>query len=207
MTGLLAGIGAAVAVLALTEGLRAQQGTTLAPTGRVATLDVIKVFNEFQMQKDLIEEIKAEQGKLQAEEQRRRQDIDNLTAQLSALDPKDPTHKNRAADLLARQVDYKNWVDLKQAAMNREIGLWSAELYRRIVAAAEAVGQAGGYDVVFYRDEFEVPANLDPQAIQNQIRGRKILYSNSAVDLTQAVLDKLNADYRAKPRQPMLQVP
>jgi hypothetical protein len=49
---------------------------------------------------------------------------------------------------------------------------------------------------------------MDPDVIREQIRSLHLLYANPAIDLTQVVLDKLNAEYRAKPRQKMLlQVP
>ena len=47
---------------------------------------------------------------------------------------------------------------------------------------------------------------LDPEALREQIRFRKLVYSSEAVDITQEILDKLNAQYRAQPKTQMLQL-
>jgi hypothetical protein len=47
---------------------------------------------------------------------------------------------------------------------------------------------------------------FDPDAVRDQIRGRKLLYASPTADLTQVVLDKLNADYRQQPKTQMLQL-
>lgn len=204
-TGLASGLAGGLLLLAVGQALHAQN-TPAAPaaTGRVACADIVKIFSEYDRQKDFINEIKTAQEKLQAEDQTRRAELDKIQADIGKLSPEDPTYRPRMKDLQAKSIDYKNWSDIKQAAMNREIGVWSAQFYQEITNAAKMVAQQQGYDAVFYKDEFEVPANLDPQAIREQIRGRKLIYVNPAVDLTQAILDRLNTEHRAKPKQPML---
>lgn len=182
--------------------------TTPAPpaTGRVATLDVVKVFNEFQRQKDLSEEMKQLQDKLQAENTTRRNKLDEEEASLSKISQDDPTYVARTRELLAKQIEYKNWSDLKQADVTREIALWSCRIYTEIAKAAGDVAQEQGYDIVLYKDEFECNTT-NPDQIREQIRSRKVIYGSPSVDISQLVLDKLNSDYRAKPRAPMMFVP
>jgi Skp family chaperone for outer membrane proteins len=76
-------------------------------------------------------------------------------------------------------------------------------VYREVVKTVEDVAHRDGYDLVFYRGQFE-PVSLEPDVIREQIRSIQLLYNNPATDITQVVLDKLNADYRALPRQQML---
>ncbi len=47
----------------------------------------------------------------------------------------------------------------------------------------------------------------DPEVLKEQIRNNQVLYANDGVDISQVVLDKLNADYRAQPRVKMLYSP
>lgn len=208
MAGLAAGLGVATVLFVSTQGLWAQQGAAgRTPTGRVAALDIVKTFNEYDRQRQLGDEMKKEQSRLQAEDTKRRQDLDGMRSALDTLNPTDPTYAKRTRELLAKQIDYKNWLDLTQAQINREIGLWSAQMYKDIVLAAEQLSVANGYDMVIYKDEFELPANLDPQAIRDQIRARKLIYANPAIDITNQIIEKLNGEYRSKPVQPMLQIP
>lgn len=182
------------------------QVSAAAASGRVAAVDVVRVFNEYQRQKDLQEEMRKVQDRLQLESDERRKKIDQLQAQLDALKPSDPTYTDRSRELLALQIDYKNWFDINQAALTREIGVWTVACYRDILRAVELLAERDGFDLVFYKEEFE-PTNMDPQQIRDQIRGRKLLYARQPADITQLVLDKLNADYRAQPPQPMIKLP
>jgi Skp family chaperone for outer membrane proteins len=204
LTGLLTGVIAGAAVLALSQGLHAQSGAPA--TGRIACVNVVNVFNEFQRQKDLTEELTAFQDKVNAEDAQRKQKIDAEQASVDRLSIDDPTRVERMRSLLAMQIDYKNWRDLKKADMTREIALWFTRIYQEILKATEEIARKSGYDMVLYRGAFE-PLSMDPEVIRDQIRSNHMLYAADSVDLTQTVLDKLNADYRAQPRVKMLYSP
>jgi Skp family chaperone for outer membrane proteins len=201
MNGAVAGVVVGLALLIATGVLRAQ-GTSARSSCCVASIDVVKVFNEFQRQKDLQEDLRQTQQALQAENDARRQRIDSLQATLAALDPTDPTAKGRWAELLRMQIDYKNWADFSQAEVEREVGVWTARMYQEILAATQEAAEAQALQIVVYRDEFEPVANV--QQVREQIRARRVVYASPTTDLTQSVLDRLNSAYRAQPRTRML---
>lgn len=202
-TGIVIGATACAAFFTAAAGLMAQ-GVARPDRSGVASLDVGRVFGEYQRKKDLNEELKQWQDRLEAENQARRQKIDSKQATVDAMDPDDPAAQSHASELLMMQIDYRNWAEMMQAELQREDSLWTAKLYREILAATEQVAKAGGYDIVVYRDDFQ-PAP-DPQRLREQIFARRVLYCSPGSDISQAVLDKLNADYRLLPRQPMLRV-
>lgn len=173
--------------------------------GRVAVIDVVKAFNEYQRQKDLEAELQELKQKLQAEQEQRRGRIEAMQATLDAMDQDDPTYAEKMRELLAEQIELKNWVDLAQADMQREIGVWTARVYQEIIGAAEKVAAARGYDVVLSREPFK-PAGIDPEAIRQQIRLRHVVYAVDRVDITDAVLEELNEAYRSQPKTKMLKV-
>lgn len=184
--------------------LRAQNDAP--PAGSpVATIDVVLVFNEYQRQKDLSEEFREKQTSLQAEDQSRRQRIDAAQATLDQLDPTDPAAVTRARELLQMKIEYRNWADLAQADLERELGLWTARVYQEILSATGQVAESRGHQVVLYRDEFQ-PLS-DPQRIREQIQQRKVVYASGGTDISQLVLERLNTEYRKQPRAKMLQVP
>ncbi len=204
LTAFLAGA-AAASVLLFSGTTLTAQNTGPRGASRVAVVDVVKVFGECQRQKDLAEELKQLQDKLEAENQKRRQAIDALQATVDAMDPNDPSRANKTRELLARQIDYKNWFDLKQADITREVALWTAKIYNDIVAATSATAEKDGIDVVMYREEIQLRG--DPNEVQAQIRARKVVYSSAGTDITAQVLAKVDSDYRSAPKQPMLPAP
>jgi Skp family chaperone for outer membrane proteins len=202
--GLLIGVAVGAAVFTAGSGLYAQNRTSLG-SGRVACLDVIKVFNEYERWKDLEEEIRAILEDRQNEIERRRGQIDTLQATLDAMSPDDPMYAKKTREMLALQIDFKNWSDLMQADMAREVGIWTRRMYREILGVTEEFALREGYDVVLYTSPPELQG-FDPDAIQEQIRARKVVYTSPQADVTPVVLDRLNANYRAQPKQQMLQV-
>lgn len=205
LTGLLAGLAAAGLGLTLTGALHAQGAPAL--TGRVAAVDVGKLFNEYQRMKDITDELKQLEGKLQAENDQRRQAADALQATVDQMDRADPTYTKKLAEVLEAKISHKAWFDTKQAHITREIAFATDRIYRDILKATSQLAQAASYDLVVYADEYPPNVSANPDEIQATMRNRKVLYANPNADVTQQVLDKLNADYRALPHQPQLLVP
>ncbi len=205
-TGLALGL---IAGLTLGGGSRVLLGSSAAGMqaggGRVAVIDVVKAFNEYQRQKDLEAELQELKQKLQAEQEQRRGRIEAMQATLDAMDQDDPTYAEKMRELLAEQIELKNWMDLAQADMQREIGVWTARVYQEIIDASRKVAAARGYDVVLAHEPFR-PAGIDPEAVRQQIRLRTVVYATDGVDITDAVLEELNKTYRAQPKTKMLKV-
>ncbi len=204
VTGAVTGLVVLAGGLAFGRALSAQGAA--AATGRVAVVNVVKVLNEYQRQKDLVEEIGAIQEKLAAENKARRDKLDTLQAELDRMDPDDPLMVQRLREMLALQVDYKNWGETAQLNIAREFGVWSIRLYQELLAAVEELAKRHGYDLVLYRGEFE-RVSMDPEQINEQIRSLHVLYATNSIDITQTVLEKLNVKYRAEPRRQMMQAP
>lgn len=199
-TAAITGCAGLVVLLGLASAAPATGGQNAS--GRVAVVDVVKIFNESQQHKDLGAELKEMETRLDAENQMRRQKIDALQATLDALDPSDPVALTRADELVAMQIEYKNWTEMVRAAVQREMALWEGKIYREICRVTEEIARAQGYDAVLLREDFQQIA--DPQAVREQIRSRKVIFASANVDVTQTVLDKLNAEYRTRPRAKML---
>lgn len=187
------------------SSLRVADAQSSALTGKVAAVDVLTVFNEYQKQKDLFEEIRGTEDALGTQANEKRQRIDSLQATLDQMAPDDPQAGAKARDLLALQIDYKNWMDLKQAEMSREVAVWTAQLYRDINAKIAEIAERDGYDVVVMKQEFQ-RRSADPQQVQGQIESRKVLYVKPAADITQIILNAVNEDYRQQPRRKLLQI-
>ncbi len=205
LSGILTGAVVAVIAIVFTENIHAQGGRS-ATGGRIACVDLGVAFNEYQRTKDLEEEIAKLREQLQTEEQQRRQQLDARMAEIDRLAMDDPTRRDRLKELFDMQVELGVWAEAKAAHLARETAIWYIRTYEEVVAKTTEIAERDGYDMVFYKDQFE-PISMELEAIKQQMRMNKLLYAHPSVDLTQTVLDKLNADYRAQPRTDMLYVP
>jgi Skp family chaperone for outer membrane proteins len=201
--GLVSGLVIGAVTLSAVTRLQAQARATGA--GSIAVIDIVTLFNEYDCQKDLTEQMKTINQQMQDEELRRRGEIDRLQAVLDAMNINDPQLTVKQREMLQMQYDYKSWGEMKQADIGREVGLWTRRMYGEIQKATEEFAKQRGIEIVLYKDAEELNG-YEPEAVREQIRQRKLIYSSANVDLTQVVLDKLNTDYRAKPKKDMLQI-
>lgn len=204
LTGVLAGVGVCAVLFVVTGALRAQSAPP--PTGRVACLDVLAVFSEYQKMKDVQEELKQLNDRLNAEGETRGQAVETLGATIDAMDRNDPTYLKKTAELLEMQIGLRIWAETKKAHTAREIGLATDRIYRDILRVTEEIGREAGYDLVLQRERYQ-PMSMTPEEIEAQMQNRKVLFASEAVDITDLVLRKLNTDYRAQPPTPQLYVP
>ena len=206
LTGCTCGLVAGGLLLGWTGTLLAQTRSGGAGT-HVGSINIGAIFREYQLKKDLDEEMKQYEDKMQLEMDSRRKRIDQMQATVDAMNPNDPTYSDQTRAVLKAQVEFKNWIDMAQADMTRELALWTTRIYGEILQMTEEVARRDGYDIVLYHDQFQ-PGSLDPQAIQNQIAQRRVIYVSPQADVTTTVLDALNARYRAQPPSgPKIRVP
>ncbi|MCG3127918.1 MAG: hypothetical protein CHACPFDD_02791 [Phycisphaerae bacterium] len=176
------------------------------PTGRIATIDVVRVFGESERQKALTDEMMKQRGGLEEENRARLQKIDAAQAALDKMNPNDPLYGGKQKEVVQMRVEYKNWFDFKQAELGREIATWTWRIYSEISQVTEEIAKLSGYDAVLYIDEFP-PISPDPEEMKGRIRSRRVVYSNPAIDVSTMVLEKLNANFRAAGGGPMLNQP
>ena len=201
--GLAAGLVIGAVTLSAVTRLQAQGRS--AALGGVGVIDIVTLFNEYECQKELTEEMRVINDQMQAEEQRRRGEIDRLQKIIDAMDINDQQLSVKQREMLQMQYDYKSWGEMRQADVAREIGVWTRRMYGEILKTTEELARQRGIDVVLYKEAEEL-SGYDPEAVREQIRQRKLIYASQNVDLTQLVLDKLNTDFRARPKQQLLQV-
>ncbi len=201
--GLALGVVVAAGVLGAASRLVANQKS--AGAGKLAAVDIVYVFNEYQRMKDLEEERKSVTDRLQKENEERRKKIDAMQVTLEQMQPTDPAYRQRTQEMLRMQIEYKNWYDLMQADLAREIGVWTRKVYLEIIEATTELAKREGIDLVIYHEDF-TPTGFDPDTIKQQIRERKVIYASENATITRRVLDELNSKYRAQPRQQMMQL-
>jgi len=85
--------------------------------------------------------------------------------------------------------------DLFLAQMSGEI---MAQMYDKVLAAVDAIARKDAYDLVLVDDRSIVPSEKGTmQQVTAAIQARRILWAAERIDITQQVIDKMNADYAA----------
>jgi Skp family chaperone for outer membrane proteins len=164
---------------------------------RVAVIDIVKVFNEFQRTKEVSERLNKEQAELQNQRKLKIDRIDALKAQLDNLNPDSPDFYKRQKELLALSIELKNFTDLSTENLKTEFRVQTEDIYKEMLKAIESVAKEQGYDLILYQDTMDIHGDSWPVLLE-KIRERKVLYSAKQIDVTRIVLDYINQAYKLK---------
>lgn len=174
----------------------AQSTVTGVDLGKVAVVDMTKVFNECQQIKDINDILQRRGAEFRTQIQKSQETIEQKEAELEAFARGSKEYVERFKEWVQLQVDYATSVKVHQRKLLRNQTLWTRKTYYSTVEAVEELAKARGLSLVLYRDEMEL-ATDDINELERRLRSRKVIYSAAALDITQEILDKVDGNYKA----------
>jgi Skp family chaperone for outer membrane proteins len=194
-------IGAAAAAT-----LRAQPSAarTAAPT-RVALVNLGRVM-------DGLNEGKDAKARLDALVNDAKKQLDDLNTQIKAID-KDlelmkgkedsPQYREKLGQKLVKTAQGKAQEQVLQQLINEQEGTTVRGMYVKMTEAIQKVAVRDGWDLVFRDDRDVVPPEktsdgrpLTGREVRGIIDQRAIMAAGAAIDISQAVIDQMNNDYK-----------
>jgi Skp family chaperone for outer membrane proteins len=194
---ILAVLGAVLAGIWLTMPGVAQQP---APASRspVAVVNIPQVFRHSREIQSLNESFKARADQMSKDIESQSRiivDRENEIKVRFSSDGRD--YKDRMQTVLSERIGLRISTEEKQAEMLRVHQRRTEEFYAKVMGVVQSLAQSEGYDLILYREDYEVKNARDPEELLEMIRQRKVLYESARADITKRVLDKLDADFAA----------
>ncbi|MBN2559845.1 MAG: OmpH family outer membrane protein [Phycisphaerae bacterium] len=188
--------------------------TTAAPpaTGNarhpVGVLNLVRVFNECDQIRDLNEQIKQKTDELAKEANQRREVIEQKQLELSAFQAGTPDYEARRNNLVRLNVEANVWFKMEEEELERQKFYWTRIIYEKAVDMAAELAKERSYDVVLQRTKFE-PFEIEQtvQMLRRLIQDRTVLYNVPDVDITDTLIGRLNAAYKAGGGKKQLEMP
>ena len=193
---LAAAVLAAVLAVLMAQGLAQSPAPVAAPT-RVAVCDVGAVFNGYLKRNDLNLQLEQRRKAANAEDKRRLEQINKVEKTLKQLKQGTPEYDKQAKKLQSLVIEARVWREFTEKAFRAEHRRMMETLYREILTAVAQVAKARNLDLVLYSEQVEITSKTTPE-LYNKIAQRKCLYHKPSIDITQAVLDRLNRQYSAR---------
>jgi len=193
----LAVVATAVVVWTASTGLNLAQPAKDPCCGtKVAVVDLVEVFNEFDQTKVLGQQMGELTARLSQEADRRVEEIKAAAEQLKATNPDTPDWNKRNRELKLMKLNFGVWKEIERETLEGDHLRWTKRTYQTLTDEVARVAQAKGYDLVITREvlETDIPG-MKMDILRQQIFNRKVVYSASEVDLTQEVLLNLNAAF------------
>jgi len=165
-------------------------------TTRVAVCDVAAVFNKYDKATDLTDKFNARRDKIKAEDDSRGKEMSDLEAKLKPLQEGSAVFEETFAKLQKLDVDRQAWRKTQESSIVREHRMLTEQMYEEIVKVIADLAKEQGFDLVVYRDNIDLASQTTSELLA-KIAQRKVLYNDPSLDLTQAVLERANAAYKA----------
>lgn len=168
-----------------------------APAGAtsVAVVDMVTVFNEYELTKTLNQKMTDLEAGLRDDDQKKVKEIEAQTQALQAFDPNSTEYKKQSEALIKLKVEYQVWKGAKQDEVGQQHLSWVLATYANVEAEVAAIAKARGYQLVVTREDLDTSVP-DSKAMQRQILGRKVIYADPSIDISKEVLTNLNASFQ-----------
>lgn len=184
---------------------------TAASNGRVAVLNLHRIFDETEQIGDLNEKIKKQEADFHAEADRRKKVIETKQTALMAFKPGSQDYETRRKDLVRLNIESNVWLQTTQSDLDRMKFDWTQVIYEKALDIATQIANERGYDAVLQYKEYK-PLMIDPnvQAMRRVIQDRDVIFFRHEIDITNEVIRRMDAAYQptrpathaAQPKQP-----
>ncbi len=191
--------------LQLAPPLRAEPAApapSQAAATRVATVDPARVFNDMQETKDLQTKIDSENQRLNAESNRRAEEIKKLRTQRDQIKPDHPQYNQLDQQILKKSMELESWGKFESIRVELVQKRTMKKLFERVQAAVENVAKQKGIDIVIADQRPQLPGSDKSMAeLKAAIYQRNVLYAARNVDISEQVVNLLDAEYKANPNK------
>jgi Skp family chaperone for outer membrane proteins len=180
----------------------AAQASADAPV-RVAVVNTVRVFNDLQETRALTAELQAEGKRLADQEKEMVGRIKSFEEQRGNLRADSPQYDQLEEQWTKAVMEHEVWAKSVKARVERNRKRQVRVIYEKIYAAIAEISQQDGYDLVLsdYRPQLtdKDMAGLSFDQLGAFMNQRRVLYASQKVDISQAVLARVDAAYKANP--------
>lgn len=164
---------------------------------KIGIVSIRKVFRNCKRNAQYRAESLAEQSKLDAEEKELSQAAAALEAGLSAFKPGSSEYMAQVKELFGKQADLRAMQEFNKRQRVLKDQLWTEQLFKETLAATRELAKDRGLSLVLEADEPEFPVQSGDELMM-ALQTHKVLYSEGCLDLTAAVVARLDEKDDAK---------
>ncbi len=161
----------------------------------IAVLDVARVFEAYEMTRDLEAAFDERRREAANEAERRRGNIEQMRRALAAFDPESEDFARREQELVQAEVEFQVWSAMQERTLKNDHKRWLKHIYRRTQDTIAEIAGERDIDLVLTYDALTEDAP-DSAALRQQILLQKVIFHDEKIDITDAVLQRLNKAYR-----------
>ncbi len=169
---------------------------------KIGVVDVVEVMNSYERTQDASQDLKVDQANLKAASEPKIQKVEELRLQRDGFNQGTEEWLQLDEKAMKAEIEFRTWLALEQAKIDRRHQQILREMYGEIQDMTAEVAKAQSLDIVFTKAFLDSPRtdlglSKSLEDMKARITGQFLVYPTQFPDLTQEVLKRLNAAYKA----------
>ncbi|HOX39286.1 MAG TPA: OmpH family outer membrane protein [Candidatus Brocadiia bacterium] len=161
---------------------------------KVGIVHIERVFEKSKRWQDCDQKLRImrQEGERNLKERQRKADL--LKGQLDALDVGSEDYRKTTEELKRAVAEMKTEREVRMEALNRQYDQYLADFFFSLCTIVTEYGKANGFDMIL-RGQSQ-PKELEKrETLRVQMEWNDVLYWNDALDITDAIVEKMNVGY------------
>lgn len=169
---------------------------------QIRTVNPARIFNEMQETVDLQNAMKNRNQQIEQMSAAKQNELKEMEKNVKLFNVGTAEYNAANDKLINAAVNYRAWVEITKNSQANEFKAQMIRLFGKIEVATKEVAEAEKADLVIVEQKLDLNADQLGQATAEQVRAlinqRNTMYSSGKLDITQKVLDKVNANYKSQ---------
>jgi Skp family chaperone for outer membrane proteins len=163
----------------------------------IATFDLERTFNDIDQKKAAFDELAKLGQDLETKRQEAAKKIQDMDADLKDHVPGGQRYREILDQLSAAAREHRATTEFYKVKLDVERARAIKRIYLDIREAVEDIAKENGYGVVFVDDSItEIPDSAEEE-MRRQISARRMAYTSDELDITDALIERMNASFKA----------
>ena len=162
---------------------------------KIGVIDINEVFDKYAKRVDLDQQLKDTEAEFKKEIESKKKIMIDLNEETQLLDLGSESRNTNIEILEKKNVELEGYAKFAESQLTKKYKNAFEVIYEEIIKEVDSFGKDGNYSVIIKKEKPNLQSN-QLSDLQFKIGIRTVLYNSSAIDITQAVTERMNARYQ-----------
>jgi Skp family chaperone for outer membrane proteins len=162
---------------------------------KIGVVDINEVFDKYSKRVDLDRQLKDTEAEFKEEIESKKKVMIDLNEETQLLDLGSESRNTNIEMLEKKNVELEGYAKFAEKQLTKKYKNAFEVIYEEIIKEVNSFGKEGRYSVIIKKEKPNLQSN-QLSDLQFKIGIRTVLYNSSAIDITQAVTERMNAHYQ-----------
>ena len=162
---------------------------------KIGVVDINEIFDKSDKRIDLDQQLKDTEAEFKKEIESKKKIMIDLNEETQLLDLGSEERNTKIEILEKKNVELEGYAKFAENQLTKKYKNAFEVIYEEIIEEVNSFGKEGNYSVIIKKEKPNLQSN-QLSDLQFKIGIRTVLYNSSAIDITQAVTERMNSSYQ-----------